>query len=388
MKNEQSKGIGLHQNAEGTSDLSVLASSIQTEGYAFLSNKKARGVRRILIAFNRIRSRNSDAVCLNHPSCSVTGVSTAFNFIETDVESSTSTAGFAVSIAGTQSHITLGNQIARSRKEAIHLEGGQKNGIVAFNIAESCLETGIQALQGKEGSGGSLIIAGNMLNHERKNSRFSGINIVSDSNGALGPNIIVGNVIQNFDSGIRLGANRIQSVSANVALNCETAISVSHGASTSGAVLASGCKILAAGAAGSFIDSVQAEDQPTQILVKVGKGTCGTTLREWQCRWAFSHLGAGMQTFETVTLPDFLRGELTIAAKDGSAGINGFWVTANLSWDGSSLKIGEQFNHSPGSVGNIQLEAKQKKLCVSFSSNKALKISAIFFFGPGRWYVS
>jgi hypothetical protein len=391
IENKKKGGIGFHQNSLSNTRLSIVGSRIVSEGYAFLSNKKAKSLRDVVIAFSRIESNEADAICLNHPGdADARRVITAFNSLRAgggENNISGATAGFGFSVAGTKGHITVGNTVEAARKEAFHIEDAQERGIVSLNIAESCIEDGVHVIAGQS-SGEPLVIIGNHLRHTGKKTGFFGFQAVDDKNGTVGPNAVIGNVFKGFGGGLRAGSLRTQHASGTIILECDYGVTASAGAAIQGENITRDTPILARGGAGSIIDTVWSEDAPAKILERTGGGSCGSMLKEWQGRWVLKHDGGGNQVFGLFDLPTLAKGELSISATDGVTGKNGFFMTAEITWSNQQLSIENVLKDSPGDSSNIAWLGLNGKLAIRFGATSPRVLNAIVYFGPGRWYVN
>ena len=201
-------GIALHQNQPDNRDHITALSKIKSAGYAFLSNDNSDESDGYILALNYIRSENADAVEINHPDENSHHYSTIANILEAGEHGTSSSSGFGVGVAGTQGHITALNHIRESRLEALHVEDGQRRGVLLGNTALTS-KHGVLVLPPKVTDGeahGPLVSLNHLECIATVKTGCYGLYSVNNAAGSIEWPVYTSNHLDGFEYGAWMGA--------------------------------------------------------------------------------------------------------------------------------------------------------------------------------------
>lgn len=354
-----SSGIAIHHNAQ-SNDATIVTSKIGSTSYAFLSNDGASGSDGLLLALNYIRSDNSDAVELNHPSGGASHQSVLGNIIETDNTATTTSSGFGVGVAGTQGHITALNHVRLSRNESYHYEDEQKRGICLGNtgLTENHGVTLYPAASGESATG--VITQANHIteNTGTKTGKY-GAWCIYNANGTLKYNIFNANYLKGFERGLDGGAG-VQVAAANVFANVDYGIALSTGGKVfSENLIAGACTSLARLNNKTWCPKLAADTPITGDLINfVGSsGAAGAVLKGFNIPVNGVHTGGSTSMAMCVT-PIKLNSETRLHGKICITNTTSNYSVyiADVVWDGTTLTKTNTVNKNGGGMTSCRVE--------------------------------
>lgn len=389
---ETDAGIAVHHNARADGTLIAL-SRITADGYGLLSNSSSDNSTGFVALGNYIYSDKSDAIEWNHPDENSSDFIAIGNVLTASTNGSSVSSGFAVGIAGTQYHVTIGNIVKESRQEAFHVEDGQTGGIIIGNSAHGLQEDGIHILAPASGSGAGdgVIVHGNFLYHEGLQTGFYGVRCVGDSNGAQDLSLIGGNYVKGFDSGLRFGsvisssAPQFFIADGNAADDCNVAVDVGKGSSIFGDNISDGCATLFKLNNRAKAGRVFSRSEPTTIVSYAGTTSePGGMCRGFVFPVEITHSASpNSQSFDLFSMADLLSGRLAIYLENGS---NFFVYIADISWDGTTLTVTNPVSNNSGTVGSTTVINNSGALAVQFSTTSAITAKDVIVDFDGYYY--
>ncbi|MZR15482.1 hypothetical protein GQE99_20930 [Maritimibacter sp. DP07] len=335
----------INANAAGIRNGRVMNATVDADAYGVLVNYAAADIEGFWTTFSDIHSDDADAIEINLPDQG-TGkyIWSLGNLLSAGQGSTVTTAGFAVGLAGPQGHITALNQIRESRLEAIHVEDGQKRGIVALNTGAGLQHDGIRVLnrESTDPEADGLVLLGNHLRHDGAGSGVYGVRFLHDGNGTLRHNITLANYLAGFDIGVSAGSSD-QVVGANVIEGATIGLQLLNGSGriTDGILFKDGPDVLAEAKDRSRIDTRLVSDTtPAQVLNHTGAGQFpGAYVKSFAYPVYGSHTGSE-------TLEDFaeifpmganerIAGRITLMAHAQRH----CFFSADILWDGATLTV-------------------------------------------------
>lgn len=370
-------GIAIHHNQPNSNDNKTVLSKIKSVGYAFLSNQTSDGSDGYILALNEIYSEDSDAVELNHPDENSRNFITLGNLIKAGPTGASSSSGFAVGIAGTQGHITALNHIRGSRQEALHVEDGQKRGVLIGNTGENLDEHGLLILNAKttDGDADGVIAVGNHLEHTDPLSKAGtkGMWCVYDVNGNLDRNALVANYLKGFESGFDSGTGSRHLADNNVFEECDEAIR-SGSNDVIGVNIAKDCPTLAVVGNHGKVGKIISVTQPTTVFN--ANHANGGILDGFHAPFLISHTGGTSQNMDLMDIPFLMDGRITARFINGS---NMVVYSAHINWDGTTFTESNVVRRHVGSLSSAAFVENAGKLAFRLFSgsaftNKTVKI--------------
>lgn len=380
----------IHINNPNTENIDIVGNDIVADSYGVLTNYSALHSKNINILFNNIYSKYSDAIELNNPNSDNTiswqQAKIIGNTITADEYGSGPQAGFAIGIANTRDVVIVGNIVAKSRLEALHIEDGQENIVATGNVFNGCLDDGarIQAAGSDQTKKGKPVIISN--NHFMKHNLTktgSGIWRINNSFGVTDL-ILTSNYIRGFNKGITLDGSALANVEGCYIEDCNTAISLGGGSRTVGTVTTANCDTLVWGAPGSMFDKVISKTPVTHILRYTDSDRVGATLKAFSApTTSIKSSGSGMNKVDLFKLPTRMSGKLIVTKNELS--INFIRLSCNVLWDGTTLTVSNAFSNVNGAISEVSIVKNGDSLAISFWTGSTWDFSFNYDF-EGEFY--
>jgi len=359
-------GIAFHQNNANASNTKIIGSSIFSNGYGILANKNGRNSASFLVMGSTVESDTSDAIEWNQPNANCRAYSAIGNFLSAKSGGSEATAGFAVGIAGTQSHITVANQILQARNAAIHLEDAQARGVVVGNSASECMKNGFTAQAGPGGAGDGAIVATNQFNAAGSNAG-TGVWNIHDKNGVVRLHAISSNRARGFKTGYWLDGAGIQATENNVSLDCQTGLKLGNQAVGLGHWYSQDTANPATLGSLSIGGKMVSQSPVSALIARSGNAAPGGYVKGFLIPLAPSP-DTG-QALAICPLPTRMAGRLTIMfSSRGQGGM----ISADIAWNGKELSVSGAVSHFTGTVSVAALRADDGKLTAQLAGAGAI----------------
>lgn len=358
-------GIAFHQNKANAANTKIIGSSIFSSGYGILANRNGRDSASFLVMGSTVESDTSDAIEWNQPDANCRAYSAIGNFLSAKQGGSEATAGFAVGIAGTQSHITVANQILQARNAAIHLEDAQARGVVVGNSASGCMKDGFTAQAGTGASGDGAVVASNQFNAAGPNAG-TGVWNIHDRNGVVRLHAISSNRARGFRTGYWLDGAGIQATENNVSLDCQTGLKLGNQAVGLGHWYSQNTANPATLGALSIGGKLVSQSPVSALIARSGNPAPGGYVKGFLIPLAPSDAARALAV---CPLPTRMAGRLTVMFSSGG---QGGMFSADIAWNGKELNVSGTVSHFTGTVSVAALRADDGKLTAQLAGSGAV----------------
>jgi hypothetical protein len=370
-------GIALHQNQPNSMDQITALSKIKSAGYAFLSNDNSDGSDGYIFALNYAFSENADAVEINHPDENSSHFSTIGNILDAGLSGSSTSSGFGVGVAGTQGHITALNHVRSSRREAYHVEDGQRRGVVIGNTGLTNLH-GVLVLPPKvsDGEAHGPVVVGNHLEEATgtKTGKY-GLYSVNNAAGSIEWPVYAANHLDGFEYGAWAGAG-YSIVNDNVFKDVDYPVSVAKDGHAIGINGVRGqCLSLARMHNRCSVGKLVSETQPTNSIIEfTGSATeAGSIMSGFNIIATGEHTGSGsIETVATTTVElnsnILMSGKISIIPTNSNYSV----LICDVVWDGSTLTTSNVVRKGRGSASSTAVIESGGVMCVEMFAGVAV----------------
>lgn len=356
---------------DGTqSNLKAEGITINAGNYGYLLNNNAKGSNLDLIHSN-IKA-NADAIEINTTAGNFYGIKIIGNLLNALGDSTDPNAGFAVGIAKGKDIIVLGNYVEHSRNEALHIEDSQERIVVTSNIFDNCHLDGARILNNTGAK--PVIVSNNHFKKENSTHTNNGIWRVSDQRGDLADNVLIGNVIEGFDTGLRIDGSSSNNVDGTTVIDCNTAISAGV-SQVHGIITAKNCPTLVSGGQYAKVDRIISETTPTTILQSTD--TKGISLGGFRFPIpSATSVANGYTNIPLFNLPTYFKGDIK-ACFTGDTYNYFYCYFTDVVYDNKKLTVGGNHTESSGDLGgmNLTLDSAVTQLLLNYYCASARNVS-------------
>ena len=143
VQNLNTAGMAMMINVPGVNNIRMYDSDFISDSYAVLLNEDAAGFSSFQSVGNRIYTSRADGHEWNFPDVNANYLISMGDIISGGLAGSGGTAGFAYGNANAKTWSIVGGIIKGSRRDAIHIEDGQRRGVVGLVAIDNAMEDGI-----------------------------------------------------------------------------------------------------------------------------------------------------------------------------------------------------------------------------------------------------
>ena len=376
-------GIGFQINTANNKNILIQDSEITTDSYPILLNTNADGGEFLKVLFNKLYSKNADALAFNNPSTTpFRGVIAIGNNLTADEFGTHAYSGFGVSIAKTRDVIVLANISKKSRQEGLHIEDDQENVTALANVFRECMKDGARILN--KANAKPVIVSGNHFVKKDLAKTDNGIYRVNDANGSL-DSILTENVVRGFDVGFYIDGSAYANVTGSVAEDCNYALRSGSNGRIAGTLYANRCTTLIKAGNGVTVDKIVSKTKPTNIIEFVGVASgVGATLKGLEVIETVTTASATTQLVDLFKLPSLLNGKIIVKGNVGTS--DKIMAMADVLFDGTTLTVNNLMTKKSGVFDTITLVNNNGQLAVRFYSG-SVKTMVLNHQFDGLYYV-
>ena len=375
-------GIALHNNSANCKNISLIGSDVRSDtSYGVLSNNASSGTDGFVVLGSHIKAR-ADAIEWNHPNADSYNFGAVGNVLSGG-EGGSGAAGFAVGIAGTQGHVTVANNIAYSRLEAIHVEDNQECGVIGHNAIRQANTEAFRITESPEAAANPVVYNGNWANHAGVKTGIVGLRLVNDGNGHVKQNILTSNVLKGFGTAISQEGAGIQITDNNLGIDCDLLVNMTDKGAFFGTSYAKNCTKLADASARSIVGKLVSDTNILVPMTKRGTNAGGPVAKGLYMPFSMVTTGGITENFDMVTLPSRMFGRIIIQA---SSGANAAFYSATIHWDGTTLLLTDVISQHAGATSSSTLANNGGNLAFRMFAASAITFNAHFDF-DGVFYV-
>lgn len=375
-------GLGIQVNAASCNKWSITGSYIDTYSFSLIVNNTAGGSKGFIIGFNFSQSDTADPLNINSWGTSVEDAVIVGNVTKvTNVTAGSGTdAGFGgVALAHANGVSVIGNISQRSYNESDHIEDGCKNVTMIGNVRKVCLGDGLRLTADATAITGNisyaqtktLQIIGNVYEGgayamtsgaeptaPAKVAGSAGIRILYAGGYTGKNNVIIGNVVRNFATGIHCGGLAEQLVDGNVIDNCTYAISsevASRITGTNHVLGVCSALLLITGSPGFSVQAGKfvCDTKPTLIIDKSASASRpGHSVKGFSWPQSETHAGGSGTEWKTLfAVGTRFDGRVVINAFNTANQADAIWFSANVNYDGTTLAVLAPIEEQSGGLG-------------------------------------
>jgi hypothetical protein len=373
---ESAADMAVHARGTGQDDTRIQFCTITTPNYGALLNlSTGQSGSRFSVVGNTITVVDADAVELNCPAATFRGTMTALNHLAVTSTTPNVTAGLGLGIAAAEFNVVLGNVFHDTLNEAIHIEDSQRGTSIVGNVGRPRGD-GIRIFNDEAYVSGPVMVVGNSMQNGETGRDGTGIHLFWQTWGTTPGCCLTSNAVDHFVHGLHFGgivgnSGTVMAIAnGNAITDCTYATSGwgainAHFLRQYGENYAHGCDYLfRSNGYSCLFGKVHSKHEPTGLWSTAGYGTAlpsrcdGFSFPRNDTVLIDQDIGNPLGLFGGTAL--FPRGgahcgTLRVIVSGGPTSGSSHWahLTTDIKWDGTAFTATDKLRRVAGGITGI-----------------------------------